>query len=47
MSGPGPTVRIPCFICGEPAILADETKQAIDLDCARCGRLRITGRTFC
>lgn len=46
MSRPGPLNRVPCFICGEPAVLDNEKKTHIDYDCQRCGRLRVTGRAF-
>ncbi|MCQ8277563.1 hypothetical protein NFI95_03750 [Acetobacteraceae bacterium KSS8] len=46
MSRPGPLPRVPCFVCGEQATLDGEKKTHIDYDCARCGRLRVTGRVF-
>ncbi len=46
MSRPGPLNHVPCFLCGEQAILDSEKKTHIDYDCPRCGRLRVTGRVF-
>ncbi len=46
MSRPGPMPRVPCYVCGDPATLADEQKGWFDVDCDRCGRLRVTGRAF-
>lgn len=37
---------VACFICDQPARLADERKTHVDFDCPACGRLRVSGRAM-